>query len=78
MGSQFNPQIVDIGRSHNPHLAFGAGIHFCLGAPLARLELQIAFATLLRRFPNLLLADPQPKFRPKYVIRGLESLTVKL
>ena len=53
MGVQFNPQIVDIGRIPNPHLAFGAGIHFCLGAPLARLELQIAFATLLRRFPNL-------------------------
>jgi cytochrome P450 len=53
-------------------------IHFCLGAPLARLELQIAFATLLHRFPHLELAEPQPTFRPKYVIRGLEYLIVKL
>jgi cytochrome P450 len=73
-----NPHHFDIGRTPNPHLAFGAGIHFCLGAPLARLELQIAFATLLRRFPNLQLVEPRPKFRPKYVIRGLESLIVKL
>ena len=73
-----DPHNFDIGRSPNPHLAFGAGIHYCLGAPLARLELQIAFTTLLRRFPRMQLAGPPPTFRPKYVIRGLESLTVKL
>ena len=73
-----NPHQFDIGRSPNPHLTFGAGIHYCLGAPLARLELQIAFATLLRRFPNLRLIEPRPVFLPKYVIRGLQSLHVAL
>ncbi len=73
-----DPHRFDIGRSPNSHLAFGAGIHYCLGAPLARLELQIAFATLLRRFPRMQLAGPPPIFRPKYVIRGLESLNVTL
>ncbi len=68
----------DIQRDSNPHLAFGAGIHYCLGAPLARLELQIAFATLLRRFPKLELVGPEPEFSGKYVIRGLRELRVRM
>ncbi|TVX93330.1 cytochrome P450 family protein [Paenibacillus agilis] len=54
-----NPELFDITRSENDHLAFGKGIHHCLGAPLARLEAKIAFSTLFRRFPDLKLAvDP--------------------
>jgi cytochrome P450 len=71
-----DPDRLDLGRSPNPHIAFGAGIHFCLGAPLARLELQIAFATLLRRLPRLELVE-QPRWKPGYVLRGLAALRVR-
>ncbi|TAK13107.1 MAG: cytochrome P450 [Anaerolineae bacterium] len=70
------PDAIDIRRGASPHLAFGAGIHYCLGAPLARLELNLAFAALLGRFSGLRLAGPGPQYRPKYVIRGLHSLHV--
>lgn len=53
-----DPQRFDIGRTPNPHLAFGHGIHYCLGAPLARLEAQVVFASLLARHPNMQLAEP--------------------
>jgi cytochrome P450 len=65
----------DIARGDNPHLGFGAGIHFCIGAPLARVELQSSLSTLLRRFPSLALAA-QPERRPEFVIRGVKSLPV--
>ena len=52
---------------------FGAGIHFCLGAPLARLELQTSFSTVLRRLPDLVLAE-EPAWKPNYIIRGLDRL----
>src|SRR6266849_4378351 len=67
---------LDLGREPNPHVAFGHGIHYCLGAPLARLEGQIAIATLLRRMPNLKLTMPSNalRWRRGLVLRGLESL----
>jgi cytochrome P450 len=71
-----DPDRFDIGRQANPHLAFGAGIHFCLGAPLARLEGEIAFTRLLARFPQLSLADAAPRWRPLINLRGLESLNL--
>jgi len=58
----------------NPHVAFGGGAHFCIGASLARLEERIAVPALLRRFPNLALAGPPPRYRPSFTIRGLERL----
>lgn len=71
-----DPHRLDIGRDPNPHLAFGKGIHYCLGAPLARLEGQIALATLLRRMPNLALADDPIEYRDNLTLRGLSRLPV--
>jgi cytochrome P450 len=70
------PHTFDITRQHNPHIAFGGGVHYCLGAPLARLELQIAIRTLTERFPHLHINGPDPIYRPAYVIRGLQSFPV--
>jgi len=70
-----DPDHFDVGRADNPHIGFGAGIHFCLGAPLARVELQVSLATLLRRFPRLALAG-EPVRRREFVIRGLRTLPV--
>lgn len=71
---------LDITRTDNPHLAFGHGIHHCLGAPLARLEGRIALGTLLSRFPQLRLAVPveQLSYRPGVLMNGLTSLPVML
>jgi cytochrome P450 len=67
---------LDLRREPNPHISFGAGVHFCLGAPLARLEMLVAFETILRRMPRFeLLAEPQ--WKPTYIIRGLRSLPVR-
>ena len=68
---------LDLGRDPNPSLSFGAGIHYCLGAPLAKLELGIAFGTLLRRVPRLELVEA-PRWKPTFVLRGLESLHVRV
>jgi cytochrome P450 len=71
-----DPDVFSVDRDPNPHLTFGAGIHFCLGAPLARIELQTSFGTLLRRLPTLELAE-EPRWKPNFIIRGLESLQVR-
>ena len=71
-----DPDRLDITRADNRHIAFGMGIHFCLGAPLARMEGQIAINTLLRRMPKLALATQQPEHRKSLTLRGLVSLPV--
>jgi cytochrome P450 len=71
------PDRFDITRSPNPHLAFGAGIHYCVGAPLARLEGETAFERLLARYPRLRWADAAPAWRPLINLRGLEKLTLR-
>jgi cytochrome P450 len=72
------PDRLDVTRSARGHLAFGHGIHFCLGATLAKMEGEIAFETLLRRLPDLALAVPakELRYRPSTIMRGLESLPV--
>ncbi|MCC6896266.1 MAG: cytochrome P450 [Anaerolineae bacterium] len=72
------PGTLDITRDPNPHLSFSNGIHYCLGAPLARLEGQIAIQSLLKRAPELTLLDENPTYRETWVLRGLESLPVRL
>ncbi|HEV2950996.1 MAG TPA: cytochrome P450 [Actinomycetota bacterium] len=67
---------LDLGRASKAHLAFGAGIHYCLGAPLARLELQTAFASILRRMPALELLE-EPQWKPTFILRGLTALRVR-
>jgi pimeloyl-[acyl-carrier protein] synthase len=71
-----DPGKFDIRRNPNDHLAFGEGIHFCLGANLARTEAAIAFDTMLERFPRLRLKDfgLQPKYKGTYFLRGIETL----
>jgi cytochrome P450 len=71
---------LDVGRDTSGHVGFGHGIHYCLGAPLARLEGEIAFEALLSRFPELKLAVPESslRWRPSSLIHGLEALPVRL
>lgn len=73
-----SPDVLDIARGAPGHLAFGHGVHHCLGAPLARMEMRIAFPALLRRFPNLVLAEDfsDVQFRSWNFIYGLKSLEV--
>ena len=71
-----NSDTLDVGRDPNPHVGFGMGRHFCLGAPLARLELQISMSHLLRRFPRLELVGEAPR-RPTWVLRGFENIKVE-
>ena len=72
-----DPDTLDVGRVENPHVSFGAGVHFCIGAPLARVELQAAFGALLDRTSSIEPAG-EPVRRPEFVIRGLAALPVVL
>jgi pimeloyl-[acyl-carrier protein] synthase len=67
-----NPDLLDITRFPNPHLAFGHGIHFCLGAPLARLEVEIALREIVKRFPRLVLAG-EVRYRPRILSRSIAA-----
>ena len=76
--SQFpDPDRLDLTRADNRHIAFGWGIHFCLGAPLARVEGQIAIDALVRRLPRLELMTDAPEYRQSLTLRGLKTLPVK-
>jgi cytochrome P450 PksS len=74
-----NPDDLDLARANNKHLAFGNGIHYCLGAPLARIEGALAIGRLVERFPGLRLSAPREslRYRTSNVTRGLESLPVR-
>jgi cytochrome P450 len=74
-----DPHRFDITRKHRPHVAFGGGAHICIGAPLARLEAQVALVRLFERFPDLRLAEPdaEPEWRTLPGFRGLERLPVR-
>ncbi|MGG0857471.1 cytochrome P450 family protein [Metabacillus fastidiosus] len=75
-----DPEIFDITREKSPHLAFGKGIHLCLGAPLARLEGEIAINSLLERFPNIKLAIDREEleWRPGMIVRGVKEIPLSL
>jgi unspecific monooxygenase len=72
-----SPESLDLSRTDNPHISFSAGIHYCIGAPLARLELAASLGALLEKAPTLALAA-EPERKPNFVIRGLEGLGVVL
>jgi len=74
------PEKFDIAREQKDHVAFGEGIHFCIGAPLARLEGAIAIGELLRRFPRVRMKDPdmKPSYKGSFFLRGLVSLPMTL
>jgi len=75
-----DPDRLDVGRDTSAHLAFGHGIHYCLGAPLARMEAEVALGALLARFPELSLAVPEEElsWRPTSLMNGLKSLPVRV
>lgn len=72
-----DPDRFDVRRDPNPHLAFGLGLHYCIGAPLARLELGIALPALLRRFPDLRPGDAPLRYQPRHVFRYLTAFPVR-
>jgi len=72
------PDVLDVAREPVEHVAFGYGIHFCLGAQLARLEGEVALRELARRFPNMQLADAQPRWRRLTFLRGVETLPLRV
>jgi len=72
-----NPTKMNILRDPNPHIGFGAGIHFCIGAPLARLEMSVSLPAIWEKFPTMKLAST-PVRRPTFVLRGYESVAISL
>lgn len=72
-----DPDGLDLTRKDNPHLTFGLGIHYCIGAPLARLELQVAFATLLRRLPEIRVVKEPVEYTGGFIIRGHKAMPVE-
>ena len=73
-----DPETLDVTRSHNRHVAFGFGSHFCLGAQLARLELRVMFEELLRRMPDWELVDPdEPKIMPATFARAYDRIRIR-
>jgi cytochrome P450 len=70
------PNQLDLKRLNNQHLAFSAGLHFCIGAQLARLEGQVALLNLVQRFPEMKLTGPRPEWASTFGLRGLTSLPV--
>jgi cytochrome P450 len=73
-----DPDCFDILRTEGRHLGFGVGIHFCIGAPLVRLEAEIVFETILRRFPAISLATDDLRWQEHPIFRGLKSMPVTL
>ena len=71
-----NPDELDIARQPNQHIAFGQGIHYCIGSSLARMEGQIAFETLLRRMPNPRLESEEQEWGGNFILRGLKRLPI--
>ena len=71
------PETMDLTRDPNPHIGFGAGIHFCLGAPLARLEMSVSLPALWEKYPSMQLAA-EPVRRPTFVLRGYESVAISV
>jgi cytochrome P450 len=73
-----DPNQLDLNRLNNQHLAFSAGIHFCIGAQLARLEGQVAILNLVQRFPEMKIIGPKPEWAHTFGLRGLKSLSVAM
>jgi cytochrome P450 len=73
-----DPDCLDVRRAHNRHFAFGGDAHVCLGSTLARLEGRLSMSALMRRFPDLHLADAQPDWGPNFGFRGLTTLRVRV
>jgi len=71
------PETMNLTRDPNPHIGFGAGIHFCLGAPLARLEMSVSLPALWEKYPSMQLAS-EPVRRPTFVLRGYESVAISV
>jgi cytochrome P450 len=73
-----DPGTLKLDRAPNRHLSFGTGIHQCLGAPLARLEAQVAIPEFVRRFPNYRVVADEPEWQPLLMTRGLKALPAEI